>query len=187
MSRRRACPRPANDGGGPALRFSGVVHRYRSIVALDHLDLEVARGETLALLGPNGAGKSTAISIVLGLQRAQEGEVSVLGTDPRSAMASGKVGAMLQVGGGSGLPHGVQGGRPGGDDVAAVPPPGAGGAAPWPGPGSPVSPTARRSGSRAGRRSGCASPWPSPAIPSSSSSTSPPSPWTWRVGGASGP
>jgi ABC-2 type transport system ATP-binding protein len=77
-------------------------------VALDHLDLEVARGETLALLGPNGAGKSTAISIVLGLQRPQEGEVGVLGTDPRSAMASGKVGAMLQVGGGSGLPHGVK-------------------------------------------------------------------------------
>jgi ABC-2 type transport system ATP-binding protein len=77
-------------------------------MALDHLDLEVARGETLALLGPNGAGKSTAIAILLGLQRPQEGEVSVLGTDPRSAMASGKVGAMLQVGGGSGLPHGVK-------------------------------------------------------------------------------
>jgi ABC-2 type transport system ATP-binding protein len=90
------------------VRFSGVVHRYRSLVALDRLDLEVARGETLALLGPNGAGKSTAISILLGLQRPQEGKVSVLGTDPRSAMASGKVGAMLQVGGGSGLPHGVK-------------------------------------------------------------------------------
>jgi len=92
----------------PALRFSGVVHRYGDVVALDHLDLEVARGETLALLGPNGAGKSTAIAIVLGLQRPREGTVSVLGTDPRSAMASGKVGAMLQVGGGSGLPHGVK-------------------------------------------------------------------------------
>jgi ABC-2 type transport system ATP-binding protein len=108
MRLRRACPRPQNDGHGPALKFSGVVHRYRSIVALDHLDLEVSRGETLALLGPNGAGKSTAISILLGLQRPQEGEVSVLGTDPRSAMASGAVGAMLQVGGGSGLPHGVK-------------------------------------------------------------------------------
>jgi ABC-2 type transport system ATP-binding protein len=88
-----------------------VVHRYRSLVALDHLDFEVARGETLAILGPNGAGKSTAISILLGLQRAQEGEVSVLGTDPRSAMVSGRVGAMLQVGGGSGLPHGVKVGK----------------------------------------------------------------------------
>jgi len=108
MSLRRGSTCPGSDGGGPALQFSGVVHRYRSLVALDHLDLEVARGETLALLGPNGAGKSTAISILLGLQRPQEGHVSVLGTDPRSAMASGKVGAMLQVGGGSGLPHGVK-------------------------------------------------------------------------------
>jgi ABC-2 type transport system ATP-binding protein len=90
------------------VHFSGVVHRYRSVVALDHVDLEVARGETLALLGPNGAGKSTAISLLLGLQRAQEGTVSVLGTDPRAAMVSGKVGAMLQVGAGSGLPHGVK-------------------------------------------------------------------------------
>jgi ABC-2 type transport system ATP-binding protein len=90
------------------VRFSNVVHRYRSLVALDHVDLEVARGETVALLGPNGAGKSTAISILLGVQSAQEGTVSVLGTDPRAAMVSGKVGAMLQVGGGSGLPHGVK-------------------------------------------------------------------------------
>jgi len=101
-------PRLGEPGGGPAVRFCSVVHRYRSVVALDHVDLEVARGETLALLGPNGAGKSTAISILLGLQRAQEGTISVLGTDPRAAMVSGKVGAMLQVGGGSGLPYGVK-------------------------------------------------------------------------------
>jgi ABC-2 type transport system ATP-binding protein len=105
------CGVPSRSGdadSGPAVRFSSVVHRYRSLVALDHVDLEVARGETLALLGPNGAGKSTAISILLGLLRAQEGTVSVLGTEPRAAMMSGKVGAMLQVGGGSGLPHGVR-------------------------------------------------------------------------------
>jgi ABC-2 type transport system ATP-binding protein len=99
---------PSVSDQGPALRFSGVVHRYGAIVALNKLDLEVARGETLALLGPNGAGKSTTISILLGIRRPQEGQVSVLGTDPRGAMASGKVGAMLQVGGGSGLPHGVK-------------------------------------------------------------------------------
>jgi ABC-2 type transport system ATP-binding protein len=75
--------------------FSGVVHRYGKVVALDHLDLEVARGETVALLGPNGAGKSTTLSIVLS-------------SDPRSAMRSGRVGAMPQVGGGSGLPQGVR-------------------------------------------------------------------------------
>jgi len=91
-----------------ALRFRQVVHRYGSLVALDHLDLDVDVGETVALLGPNGAGKSTAISILLGLQHQYEGAVTVLGADPRTAMASGRVGAMLQVGGGSGLPNGVK-------------------------------------------------------------------------------
>jgi ABC-2 type transport system ATP-binding protein len=111
MTFRLDLARSGDDDEGPAVRFSGVVHRYRSLVALDHLDLEVARGETLALLGANGAGKSTAISLLLGLLRPQEGEVSVLGTDPRSAMKSGRVGAMLQVGRGSGLPHGVKVGQ----------------------------------------------------------------------------
>ncbi|MGO8874813.1 MAG: ABC transporter ATP-binding protein [Acidimicrobiales bacterium] len=109
MNSRTASSRPSDEK--PAVRFCNVVHRYRSLVALDHLDLDVARGETVALLGPNGAGKSTAISILLGLQRPQQGDVSVLGTDPRAAMASGKVGAMLQVGAGSGLPHGVKVGQ----------------------------------------------------------------------------
>jgi ABC-2 type transport system ATP-binding protein len=100
--------RPEAASRDRALRFTNVVHRYGALVALDELDLEVARGETLGLLGPNGAGKSTAISILLGLLRQQQGEVEVLGSDPRTAMRSGRVGAMLQVGGGSGLPHGVK-------------------------------------------------------------------------------
>ncbi len=108
MGLRGGSDRPGDVHCGPALCFSGVEHRYRSVVALDNLNFEVARGETLALLGPNGAGKSTAISLLLGLQRTQSGAVTVLGTDPHTAMASGKVGAMLQVGGGSGLPHGVK-------------------------------------------------------------------------------
>ncbi|MGH9171276.1 MAG: ABC transporter ATP-binding protein [Acidimicrobiales bacterium] len=108
MSPRCGASRPGGADDSPVVRFSDVVHRYGRLLALDHLGLAVQRGETLALLGPNGAGKSTAISLLLGLQRLQEGELRVLGTDPRTAMVSGRVGAMLQVGGGSGLPHGVK-------------------------------------------------------------------------------
>jgi ABC-2 type transport system ATP-binding protein len=64
----------------------------------------VARGETVALLGPNGAGKSTAVSILLGLRKPDAGAVSVLGGAPRTAVAAGRVGALLQS---SGLPQGV--------------------------------------------------------------------------------
>jgi len=92
----------------PALRFHGVTHRYGSHLALDDLSLEVTCGQTIALLGPNGAGKSTTISLLLGLLRPQAGTVEVLGTNPRTAVAKGRVGAMLQTGSGSGLPPGVR-------------------------------------------------------------------------------
>jgi ABC-2 type transport system ATP-binding protein len=85
-----------------------VVRRYGSRLAIDHLDLEVARGETLALLGPNGAGKSTTMSMLLGLLKPHEGNIEVLGTTARAAVAQGRVGAMLQTGSGSGLPPGVK-------------------------------------------------------------------------------
>ncbi len=91
-----------------ALSFEGVTHRYGSRIALDRLDLEVLQGEVLALLGPNGAGKSTTISALLGLLRPQEGRIEVLGSDPRQAVADGRVGAMLQSGSGIGLPPGVR-------------------------------------------------------------------------------
>jgi ABC-2 type transport system ATP-binding protein len=91
-----------------AVRFEGVVRRYGKHLALDHLDIQVRRGETHALLGPNGAGKSTTISLLLGLLRAHEGTVEVLGTTARDAVAQGRVGAMLQTGTGSGLPPGVR-------------------------------------------------------------------------------
>ncbi len=94
--------------GDVALRFDGVVRRYGRRLALDHLDIHVRRGETLALLGPNGAGKSTTISLLLGLLKPHEGTVEVLGTTPRNAVSQGRVGAMLQTGSGSGLPPGVR-------------------------------------------------------------------------------
>jgi ABC-2 type transport system ATP-binding protein len=92
----------------PVLRFDNVVRRYGEHVALEHLNFEVARGETLALVGPNGAGKSTVISLFLGLLRPHGGTVEVLGTNPRRAMAEGRVGAMLQQGSGNGLPPGIR-------------------------------------------------------------------------------
>ncbi len=96
------------DGAAPlVVRFDGVRYRYGTHVALNGLDLRVARGETVALLGPNGAGKSTTLSLLLGLLRPQSGIVEVLGATPRVAVTEGRVGAMLQTGSGAGLPPGV--------------------------------------------------------------------------------
>ncbi len=64
-----------------AIRTEGLTKRYGAVVALDHLDLEVARGEVLGYLGPNGAGKTTTIRLLLGLARASGGRAQIFGLD----------------------------------------------------------------------------------------------------------
>jgi ABC-2 type transport system ATP-binding protein len=88
-----------------AVRFAQVTRRFGDVTAVDRVDLEIRRGQTVALLGPNGAGKSTAISLMLGLLRPDSGTVSTLGLDPAVAVATGRVGSMLQT---SGLPMNVR-------------------------------------------------------------------------------
>jgi ABC-2 type transport system ATP-binding protein len=66
--------------------------------AVDGVDVDIARGETVALLGPNGAGKTTTIDMLLGLLPPDGGTVSLLGRSPADAIARGGVGAMLQTG-----------------------------------------------------------------------------------------
>ena len=68
---------PAN----PAIRIRDVAKRYGSVQALDGVSLDIEEGEFFGLLGPNGAGKTSLISILAGLNRADRGEVSVLGCD----------------------------------------------------------------------------------------------------------
>ena len=60
----------------------GLSKSYGKFRALNALDLTVTRGEVMAFLGPNGAGKSTTIRILLGLLKADFGEVTLLGQDP---------------------------------------------------------------------------------------------------------
>jgi ABC-2 type transport system ATP-binding protein len=83
----------------PAVRFHSVTKDFGRVRAVDGLDLTVRRGELVAMLGPNGAGKSTTAGLLLGLLRPTAGQVSVLGSPPRQAVAAGRVGAMLQDGG----------------------------------------------------------------------------------------
>src|SRR5688572_17963119 len=76
--------------------LSGVHKSFGKIAALDGFDLTVNRGELLALLGPNGAGKSTAISILLGLQRADAGSAELFGLDPQDIAGRRRIGIMMQ-------------------------------------------------------------------------------------------
>jgi ABC-2 type transport system ATP-binding protein len=89
-----------------AVRVRGLRKRYGDLIAVDGIDLDVRRGEVFALLGPNGAGKTTTVEICEGYRGRDEGEVSVLGTDPARASGGGRqarlwrsrVGIVLQSG-----------------------------------------------------------------------------------------
>jgi ABC-2 type transport system ATP-binding protein len=65
-----------------AVAVRDLTKTFGAVLALDGLDLEVRPGEVHGFLGPNGAGKSTTIRILLGLLRADGGELSLLGGDP---------------------------------------------------------------------------------------------------------
>jgi ABC-2 type transport system ATP-binding protein len=71
-----------------AISVSGLVKSFGDVRALDGLELDVATGEVHGFLGPNGSGKTTTIRILLGLLRADGGDVVLLDGDPwRNAVA----------------------------------------------------------------------------------------------------
>ncbi|HXY20292.1 MAG TPA: ABC transporter ATP-binding protein [Gemmatimonadales bacterium] len=65
--------------GTPAIKCSALVKRYKDVVAVAGLDLEVRAGECFGLLGPNGAGKTTTVEMLEGLVPPDGGDVEVLG------------------------------------------------------------------------------------------------------------
>jgi polyether ionophore transport system ATP-binding protein len=76
------------DGVSTAIDIRGLRKTFGSTVALDGLDMDVRTGEVHGFLGPNGAGKSTTIRVLLGLLRADAGEVRLLDGDPWRDAAS---------------------------------------------------------------------------------------------------
>src|SRR6476660_2716099 len=65
--------------GAPPVEARGLVKRYGEIVAVDGVDLTVARGDVFGYLGPNGAGKTTSLRMLLGLIRPTSGSVQLFG------------------------------------------------------------------------------------------------------------
>ena len=65
----------------------GLSKKYRSTVALDHVDMAVRQGEIYGLIGENGAGKTTLMRILSGLAFKTSGEMSLFGSNDKDGLA----------------------------------------------------------------------------------------------------
>jgi ABC-type uncharacterized transport system ATPase subunit len=63
----------------PILELRGITKRFPGVLANDHIDISLQKGEILALLGENGAGKTTLMNILYGLYKPDEGEIFIKG------------------------------------------------------------------------------------------------------------
>jgi putative spermidine/putrescine transport system ATP-binding protein len=65
----------------PDIRCVGIRRTYGDVVAVEHVDLEIARGEFFTLLGPSGSGKTTTLRVIAGFEQPDEGRIFLGGED----------------------------------------------------------------------------------------------------------
>ncbi len=63
------------------VKIENLVKRYKDLIALDHLNLEIKKGEVFGLLGPNGSGKTTTINCLLSLLEFNKGSIKIFGEE----------------------------------------------------------------------------------------------------------
>ncbi|HXB74237.1 MAG TPA: ABC transporter ATP-binding protein [Candidatus Acidoferrales bacterium] len=82
----------------PIIEIRGLTKRFSALVAVDHLDLTVERGEIFGLVGPDGAGKTTTLRMLCGLMDPSEGSARVAGHDVvrESRAVKDQIGYMAQ-------------------------------------------------------------------------------------------
>ena len=76
----------------------GLVKRFGDFTAVDHIDFEIARGESFGFLGPNGAGKTSTMRMISCMSPLTDGTLRVLGMDPAvdGAKIRGRIGLVPQ-------------------------------------------------------------------------------------------
>ena len=81
-----------------AILAEDLTYNYGSLVAVDHINFSVPRGEILGFLGPNGAGKTTTVRMLTGQLRPGSGRAELLGIDVASNIekAQAKIGVCFE-------------------------------------------------------------------------------------------
>ena len=64
-----------------AIKTVNLTKNYGKLVAVDHINFEVKKGEIFGFLGPNGAGKTTTTRMLIGISKPTEGTAEVMGYD----------------------------------------------------------------------------------------------------------
>lgn len=61
------------------IEIKNLFKRFKNIVAVNHIELEIEKGEMLTLLGPSGCGKTTTLRCLAGLEKPEEGDIIIDG------------------------------------------------------------------------------------------------------------
>lgn len=78
------------------ITLKNITKQFKDKKAVNNISFSIKKGEVVAILGPNGAGKSTTMLMMLGLLEATNGEINVLGQNPKEKKVRERIGAMLQ-------------------------------------------------------------------------------------------
>ncbi len=70
-----------NSNGTPDISLKGLTKRFGDVLAVDGVDLDIARGEFFTLLGPSGSGKTTTLRMIAGFELPDGGTVELAGKD----------------------------------------------------------------------------------------------------------
>ncbi|RHX92242.1 ABC transporter ATP-binding protein [Leptospira stimsonii] len=91
-------PKNSNESTNVVIDVRNVFKRFKNTTAVNGLSLEIQKGEFVALLGPNGAGKTTLIEMLEGIQKPDEGSISILATTwkENETLLRSKIGLALQ-------------------------------------------------------------------------------------------
>lgn len=80
------------------VKIENLVKRYKELIALDHFNLDIKKGEVFGLLGPNGSGKTTAINCLLSLLTFDKGTIEIFGEKmtPDNYKVKREIGVIMQ-------------------------------------------------------------------------------------------